>query len=161
MHKKVHGSDKYRCLAISYSILSGFKETFRIILPSFLPHDQYARGVVVCCEGAVSHVASLLAGQFTYLVACLVSWLVGSLVSQFLTCLVSWFLGWLLGCLVGYLLTHLHGFQLARSLSPSLARLLACFFVLLCLLMFIYLAQLSCEGCAVEHQKLSQTTAFG
>ena len=79
MHKKVHGSDKYRCLTISYSILSDFKETFRIppsFPPSFLP-DQYARGVVVYCEGAVSYLACWL----VYLGACLLAYLVVWLVS--------------------------------------------------------------------------------
>ena len=74
--------------------------------------------------------------------------------------LVGWFVGLSFACLVGCVLTHLHGCSLARLLSPSRARLLACllllacFFVLLCLLMFICFAWLTCEGCAVEHQKL-------
>ena len=41
--------------------MSDLEATFMII-PPFLPHDQYARGVVVCCKGAV---ASLFAG-FSY-----------------------------------------------------------------------------------------------
>ena len=44
--------------------------------------DQYARGVVVCCEGEVSYFACLLwfacmLGLFEYLVACVLSYLVG------------------------------------------------------------------------------------
>ena len=82
-HKSKLNLPKYRCLAITYPILSDFKETFWII-PSFLPPDQYARGVVVCCKGAVSYLACLFAGLFTYLYACFVGWLVGLLLARLL-----------------------------------------------------------------------------
>ena len=86
MQAKVHDLIKYRVLTYTYSILSRFKETFWI--PSFL-HDQYAREVVVCCIGAVSYLACLLASM---LVCCLIAWLVG------------WLFGWLVGWLVGWLI---------------------------------------------------------
>ena len=75
MHKKVHGLGIYILSTYTYPIFSDFKATFWI--PSLpFPHDQYARGVVVCCEGAVSYLACLLAGLFTYLLAWLVGWFV-------------------------------------------------------------------------------------
>ena len=50
---------------IHIQVLAILKQLFGS-LPPFL-HDQYARGVVVCCESAVSYLACLLAGLFTYL----------------------------------------------------------------------------------------------
>ena len=128
MHKKVHGSDKYRCLTISYSILSDFKGHFcalLLLLLLILIHDQYARGVVVCCEGAVTLLAGLLVA---FLLARLLGWLVG------------WLVGWLLACLVDWLVSWLVVSLLTCSLARLLAHLLACFwfallafFDLLCL----------------------------
>ena len=70
MHKKVHGSDKYRCLTISYSILSCFEvPKSDPSLPSSL-HDQYARGVVGCCEGAVSTQTCLICFAILAMPAC-------------------------------------------------------------------------------------------
>ena len=57
MHKKVHGFGKYIVKTYTYLILSDLKETFCALILILLLHDQYARGVVVCCEGAVSYLA--------------------------------------------------------------------------------------------------------
>ena len=120
-------------------------------------HDQYARGVVVCCEGAVSYLACLLAGLFIYLLACLLtSFLVGWLIDWLLGWLAHWLVGWLVGCLLALLVG-----LLAHLLACSFACFLACFFGLLCLLILICFAWLTCEARAVEHQKLNQTKPYG
>ena len=145
MHKKVHGSVKYRCLTISYSILSDFKRIFSTLIhPPHHPHDQYAREVLVCCEGAVSYLACLLAGLFiSCLLACLLACLDGTLADWLLACLLtSWLADWLVSWLVACLLCWLV-WLLACLLARSLARLLSCllfwfalltYFDLLCLL---------------------------
>ena len=136
------------------------------VIPSSLPpslpsslHDQYAREVVVCCEGAVSYLAWLLAGLFICLLACLLTCLPGWLVGWLVACLLAWLIGWLVSWLVVCLLCWL-----VCLLARSHASLLACrlaFFGLLCLLILICLAWLTCEARAVEHQKLNQTTPYG
>ena len=47
------------------------------VIPPFLPpslHDQYARGVVVCCEALVSYLACLIYLALLALLACLLAW---------------------------------------------------------------------------------------
>jgi len=66
--------------------------------------------------------------------------------------MVGWFVGWLVACLLGLL---------TRLLARSLACCLASYFSLLCLLVLICFAWLTCEARAVEHQKLNQTTPDG
>ena len=84
--------------------------------------------------------------QLAILLAWLGSWL------RYFACLVGWFVDWLAGCLLGLL---------TRLLSRSLDCWLAYFFGLLCLLVLICFAWLTCEARAVEHQKLNQTTPYG
>ena len=50
-------------------------------------------GVVVCCEGEVSHVACLQ--------DCLIACMLGCLLATLLGWLVGWLAGWLVGWLVG------------------------------------------------------------
>ena len=137
MHKKVHGSYKYILLTYTYSILSRFKATFRI-LPPFLPSSRPVWEGSRSLLWRHSKLSCLLAGFFTYLLACL------------LPCLVGWLLAaWLIGWLVSLLDAWFAGCLLARLLARSLASLLACrlaFFGLLCLLILICLAWLTCEA---------------
>ena len=44
-------------------------------LPPFLPHDQYARGVVGCCEIEISLLACLICSALVILLACLLAYL--------------------------------------------------------------------------------------
>ena len=74
--------------------------------------DQYARGVVVCCEGAVTLLAGLL-------------------VAFLLARLLGWLVGWLLACLVDRLVSWLIVSLLTCSRNRSLAHLLAFWFALL------------------------------
>ena len=53
MHAEVHDLIKYMVLTYIYPSLSKFKVPKSDPFPSFLPHDQYARGVVVCFWGEV------------------------------------------------------------------------------------------------------------
>ena len=105
--------------------------------------DQYAREVVVCCEGAVSYLAWWLAGLFIYLLTCLLTCLPGWLVDWYLACLLGWLADLLVGWLVGLL---------ARLLVRSFACFLACFFGLLCLLTYFDLL------CLADLQGLSGWT---
>ena len=131
---------KYRYLTITYSILSRLKETFWIIpssLPPFLPHDQYAREVVVCCENAVSYLACF------FVLACLlrwwVGWSVGWLVDWLVVCLptcsltrsLACLLGWLVGCLLGCLVACLVDLRDSRG-STYLLWLGFCLACLIC-----------------------------
>ena len=59
--------------------------------------DQYARGVVVCCEGEVSYLACL----HDCLIACMLGCLLGCLLATLLAWLFGWLVGWLFGWLVG------------------------------------------------------------
>ena len=128
-------------------------------LPSFLT-DQYAREVVVCCEGAVSYLAWLLAGLFIYLLACLLTCLPGWLVDWLLAYLLAWLIGWLVSWLVVCLLCWLVCL-LACSFARSLAFLLAFLVCFACLPILICFAWLTCKACAVQHQKLNQRRRFG
>ena len=71
---------------ILISILSNFEATFWI-LPHHHPHDQYARGVVVCSETEVSHLAYLLyVSCFACLFACLLASVLALVYSLGLLC---------------------------------------------------------------------------
>ena len=123
MHKKVHGSSIYILLTYTYLNYRNFEGHFWIPSSSLPPslHDQYARGVVVCCEDAVFYLACLLACLLiTFLFACLLASFVG------------WSVGWLVGQLVGCLLTHLLACSLACLLAWLVGWLIAC--LLACLL---------------------------
>ena len=62
--------------------------------------DQYARGVVVCCEGEVSYLACL----HDCLIACMLGYLLGCLLATLLAWLLGWLVSRLVGCLLGGLL---------------------------------------------------------
>ena len=66
--------------------------------------------------------------------------------------------------MVSWLVTCMVDFLFACSLAHLLARSLACllaFFGVLCFLILIWFAWLTCAAWAVEHQQLNQTTAYG
>ena len=106
-------------------------------LPSFLPHDQYARGVVVCCEGEVSYLACCM-------IACMLGYLLGCLIATLLAWLLGWLLGWLVsrlvGCLLGGLLDQLGLRDLFGLLNflGLLTLLGACLACLLCLACYVF-----------------------
>ena len=118
-------------------------------------NDQYARAVVVCCESAVSYLACMLAGLFTYF-SFLVGWLVGWfdwLVSFLLACLFYWLVDWLVCLLLAYLVVCL--------LTCSFARSLACLLFWFALLAYFDLLCLVDLRGSRKHQKLNQTTPNG
>ena len=151
MQAEEHDLIKYTVLAYIYLILSEFRAPkMAPSLPSSLAM-KYARGVVVCCEGAVNHLACWLSGLFTYLLACLLACL--------LVCLVGWLIGLLVACLVGWLVGWLVSWLVGCLLTCSLARWLACLLFRYSLLAYFdLLCLVDLRGRAVEHQKLNQTT---
>ena len=101
--------------------------------------------------------------------------------------MLAWLVDWLVSCLVGWLIGWLGDWFVGWLFFCSLSRSLACLlFGLLCFLLLICYAWLTCEGCAVlllawlvswlvacllawltyearavDHQKLNQTTPYG
>ena len=118
---------------LTHLILSDFKRHFHALIhPHPHPHDQYARGVVVCCEGAVSYQTCLICFAILALLACLLACFA-------LLCFA---------CLVCF------------ATSVQLATLLACF-VLLCFACLLACLALLCFALRVKHPKLNQTMPYG
>ena len=103
LQAKVHGLGYLGVWTCTYLIFSEFKAIFRII-PSFLPHDKHARGVVVGC---VYSVICLLcfAGLASVVWLAWFSWLaffVWLLASRLVAMRISLLV--LLGLLIGWLI---------------------------------------------------------